>query len=236
MQYLINQLTNLLRISLLAIFCLPASVFLAQTGPSNSQTATYTDLLFAAHLGDVEMVKQLVIDGASIEQVDSAGSTALHITAYASHEDVVIELAKAGANMDALEHLVYDIVTIAAVANDIEMLKAALENGSSASNITSPYDGTALIAAAHLGHHEVVRILIEAGAPLDHVNNLGWTALIEAVVLGNGGEDHLQTTRHLIQAGANKEIADRDGQTPLMLAQAYGFDAIAQVISESDDN
>ena len=51
----------------------------------------------------------------------------------------------------------------------------------------SPYDGTALIAAAHLGHHEVVRALVEAGAPLDHVNNLGWTALIEAVILGDGG-------------------------------------------------
>ena len=80
----------------------------------------------------------------------------------------------------------YDIVTIAAVANDIDMLKLALEGGASARNITSRYDGTALIAAAHLGHDGAVRELIRAGAPLDHVNNLGWTALIESIVLGNG--------------------------------------------------
>ena len=46
------------------------------------------------------------------------------------------------------------------------------------------YDGTAPIAAAHLGHDGVVRQLIAAGAPLDHVNNLHWTALIESIVAG----------------------------------------------------
>src|SRR5678815_4079089 len=67
----------------------------------------------------------------------------------------------------------YDIVTIAAVNNDVAMLKLALAGGTDPKAITSPYNGTALIAAAHLGHAEVVRVLIAAGAPLDHVNNLG---------------------------------------------------------------
>ena len=83
------------------------------------------------------------------------------------------------------------------------------------SNITSPYDGTALIAAAHLGHAEVVRMLIAAKAPLDHVNNLGWTALIESIVLGNGGKNHTDTLEALVKAGANVNLADRNGATPL---------------------
>ena len=62
-----------------------------------------------------------------------------------------------GADANALEPQRYDIVTIAAVRNDVAMLKIALEGGTKAGNITSPYDGTALIAAAHLGHVEVVR-------------------------------------------------------------------------------
>lgn len=45
----------------------------------------------------------------------------------------------------------------------------------------------ALIAAAHLGHVEVVKALIAGKAPLDRVNNLNWTALIESIVLGDGG-------------------------------------------------
>ena len=73
------------------------------------------------------------------------------------------------------------------MANDLAMLKLALAGGASAKNITSRYDGTALIAAAHLGHAEAVKLLIAAKAPLNHVNNLGWTALMESIVLGNGG-------------------------------------------------
>ena len=79
------------------------------------------------------------------------------------------------------------------MANDLEMLKIALDGGGSAKNVTSRYDGTALIAAAHLGHVEAVKMLIAAKAPLNHVNNLGWTALMEAVVLGNGGANHTAT-------------------------------------------
>ena len=91
--------------------------------------------------------------------------------------------------------------------------------GASAKLATSRYDGTALIAAAHLGHDGVVRQLIAAGAPLDHVNNLHWTALIEAVVLGNGGPRH-SGVRALLAAGASTSLADREGSTPLQLAKA----------------
>ena len=72
-------------------------------------------------------------------------------------------LANAGIDPNALENDRYDIVTIAAGGNDIPTLKLSLKLGGSAKNITSRYDGTALIAAAHLGHFEVVQILINAG-------------------------------------------------------------------------
>jgi ankyrin repeat protein len=84
-------------------------------------------------------------------------------------------------------------------------LEAALKLGNRATNVTSRYDGTALIAAAHLGHVEVVRILVKAGAPLDHVNNLGWTALIESIVLGDGGARHTATLDALVAARRERE-------------------------------
>ena len=88
-------------------------------------------------------------------------------------------------------------------------MSLAIELGNRPDLVTSIYQGTALIAAAHLGHDEVVRRLIEAGAPLDHVNNLGWTALLEAIILGDGGPDHTATVRALVEAGANITIGDR---------------------------
>ena len=115
--------------------------------------------------------------------------------------DATRTLLRLGADPNALESQQYDIVTIAAVADDVPMLRIALDGGCRPNNITSPYQGTALIAAAHLGHVEVVRTLIAAGAPLDHVNNLGWTALIESIVLGDGGKSLPLYSRIFIGAG-----------------------------------
>ena len=125
-----------------------------------------------------------------------------------------------------------DVLTIAAVANDPELVSLALHLGNPPDLITSVYDGTALIAAAHLGHHEVVRRIITGGAPLDHVNNLGWTALIEAVILGDGGPNHVETVRALVKAGADRAIADRDGVTPLQHAQARRYDEIIAILRD----
>jgi ankyrin repeat protein len=118
----------------------------------------------------------------------------------------------------------------AAVADDERSLALPLELGASARLTTSRYDGTALIAAAHQGHDGVVRQLIRAGAPLDHVNNLHWTALIEAVVLGDGGARHTDVVRQLLAAGANPKLTDRSGHTALLLAQARGYQAMVQLL------
>lgn len=196
---------------------------IAQTAPSAREAANYRGLHAAAHRGDVAAIRRLTTDGADLELRDNAGRTPLHVAAYASQAGAVRALAQAGADLNALENDRYDIVTIAAVADDLKMLDLALSLGASAGNITSPYDGTALIAAAHLGHHEVVDRLIAGGAPLDHINNLGWTALIEAVILGDGGPNHVKTVKSLVNAGASTSIADRQGITPLEHARSRGY-------------
>jgi ankyrin repeat protein len=111
-------------------------------------------------------------------------------------------------------------------------LQVLLGLGASAKLTTSRYDGTALIAAAHLGHDGVVRQLIAAGAPLDHVNNLHWTAMIEAVVLGQGGVRHQAVLQALLAAGASTRLTDRQGNTPLVLAKARGFAAMVGMLEK----
>ncbi|MBO6540886.1 MAG: ankyrin repeat domain-containing protein [Rhizobiaceae bacterium] len=202
----------------------------AQTPPSASQVEAYGGLHRAAHDGDVEAIRALVTEGADINARDGSGRTPVHVAAFASNDDALRALGEAGADMNALEDRAYDVVTIAAVADDPELMSLAIELGNRADLITSPYDGTALIAAAHLGHAKVVRRLIAAGAPLDHVNNLGWTALIEAVILGDGGRAHIETVRALVDAGADASIGDRDGTTPLQHARRRGYSEIAEII------
>jgi ankyrin repeat protein len=194
-----------------------------QIRPSAAEIAAYSGLHRAAHAGDLAAIGTLLGGKPELNARDGHGRTPLHVAAFASHEEAVAALAAAGADVNALDADKYDMVTIASVANDLDMLKAALAAGNRADLTTSRYDGTALIAAAHLGHAAVVKLLIDAGAPLDHVNNLGWTALIEAVILGDGGAGHQETVRHLLAAGANAKIADRDGATPLDHARRRGY-------------
>lgn len=206
----------------------------AQTAPSEREIAAYDGLFRAAHEGDVAMIERLVAEGADVNARDARGRTPAHVAAFASEDDALRALAEAGADMNALEHRAYDVVTIAAVADDPELMSLAIELGNDPGLTTSPYDGTALIAAAHLGHAEVVRRLIDAGAPLDHINNLHWTAVMEAVVLGDGGQDHQAVLDALLTAGADRSLADRDGVTPLEHAEARGFAEMAERLRQQN--
>jgi len=201
----------------------PVTSSLAQMAPASAELAAYQGLHRAAHHGNVAEIEKLLAAGAAPDVRDGRQRTPLHVACYARQIGAMRALVKGGANPRALEFQAYDCITIAAVADDLPTLKAALELGGNAREITSLYQGTALIAAAHLGHDGVVKTLIEAGAPIDHVNNLGWTALIEAVILGDGGARHTETVRHLVKAGARRDLADRQGRTPLDHARSRGY-------------
>lgn len=205
----------------------------AQTAPTAAQAAAYRGLHAAAHQGDAAALERWIAKGAPLNATDANGRTPLHVATFARKREAIAALAKAGANLALLDHERYDAVTIAAVADDEETLRLLLRLGASARLTTSRFDGTALIAAAHLGHDGVVRQLIAAGAPLDHVNNLHWTALIEAIVLGDGGARHQSVLRALLQAGASTQLSDRDGNTPLALAQRRGFAAMVHMLEQA---
>jgi len=202
----------------------------AQTPPGPAELAAFRGLHAAAARGDAEEIRRLLAAGADPHARDPAGRTPLHVAAFRAQGDAIRALVKGGADINAQENDRYDIITIAAVADDEATLKIALALGGNAKAITSRYDGTALIAAAHLGHDGVVRELIAAGAPLDHVNNLGWTALMESVVLGNGGPRHVATAKALVEAGASRTITDRNGITPLQHAEKRGYAAMVTVL------
>jgi uncharacterized protein len=203
----------------------------AQTGPSPAEARAYTGLHAAAHAGDVQAIRRIAAtDRASLEGRDGNRRTPLHVATFAKRRDAVRALLEAGADSAALDADRYDAVTIAAVADDEQTLALLLAGGASAKRVTSRYGGTALIAAAHLGHDGVVRRLIAAGAPLDHVNTLHWTALIEAIVLGDGGPRHQACLRALLDAGASTTLADRAGRSPLALARERGHAAMVAML------
>ena len=221
----------LLQVLLAGVAVVAAGPAAAQTPPNGAEFRALAGLHAAAWHGDVAQIRTLLQGGAAIDARDAQGRTPLHLATHARQRAAVRLLLHKGAQPGLLDAERYDAVTIAAVADDAGTLADLLAGGARADLVTSRYDGTALIAAAHLGHDGVVRQLIAAGAPLDHVNNLHWTAAIEAVVLGDGGPRHQRTLAALVAAGADLRLADRQGRTPLQLAEARGYAPMVALLS-----
>lgn len=108
-------------------------------------------------------------------------------------------------------------------------MRTTLANGTDVTSLDS-YRGTGLIRAAHRGYAAIVRELLGAGIAVDHVNNLGWTALLEAIILGDGGPEHVDVVAALLDGGADPNLADGQGVRPLAHARERGYDAIAALL------
>jgi len=212
---------------------LGGGVSVAQTPPSERELRIYAGLHDAAARGDAAEIEQLIGQGEKPNIQDANSRTPLHVAAFLRRHEAARALLRLGANPNALDAQRYDIATIAAVNNDLEMLKIALAAGGDARAITGPYHDTALIAAAHRGHVDIVRTLIAAKAPLNHVSDLGRTALLEAVVLGNGGRNHTATVEALVEAGADVTLPDRHGTTALQHARTRGYSQIARILERA---
>ena len=75
-----------------------------------------------------------------------------------------------------------------------------------------------------------MRELLTTPIPVDHVNNLGWTALLEAIVLGDGGPRYIEIVRMLVAAKANVNLPDKDGVTALAHAKKRSYAEIVKIL------
>jgi ankyrin repeat protein len=205
----------------------------AQMPPSERELRIYAGLHDAAARGDVAEIEKLVAEGEKPNLQDAHSRTPLHVAAYLRKHEAARALIRLGADPNALDAERFDIISIAAVNNDLAMLKIALDGGGNPRAITSVNDSTALIAAARRAHVGIVRALIAAKAPLNHVNSFGSTALLEAVVLGNGSGDYTAVVDALVKGNADVNIADREGTTALQHARRRGYSQIARILESA---
>jgi ankyrin repeat protein len=196
---------------------------------ASGETMNQTPLHAAAAAGDAATVGKLLSAGAAIDARDGSGATALLVATHANRVEAAKALVDAGADVNAKDNIEDSPYLYAGARGHLEILKMTLAHGADLKSVNR-YGGTALIPASERGHVETVRTLIEAGVDVDHVNNLHWTALLEAIILGDGGERHQRIVDLLVKAGANVNLADGDGVTPLQHARSRGFKQIEAVL------
>jgi hypothetical protein len=189
-------------------------------------------LLAAAARGDVAEVERLLRLGARVDIRDGRRRTPLMLATHANHVAVARALITAGADVNAKDDIDDSPFLYAGAEGRVDILKLTLAAGADLAS-TNRYGGTVLIPACHHGHVEAVKVLLGTSIDRDHINRLGWTALLEAVILGDGGPVHTEIVRLLVAGGANVNIADREGVTPLAHARGRGFRAMAEVLERA---
>lgn len=184
----------------------------------------------AAETGDVTAIERALAGGADVDGRDARGRTALLVAVWADQPDAARALLAGGADVDVQDDQRDNPFLVAGAEGRLAVLPI-LVAAAADPTITNRYGGIALIPASERGHVETVRYLLtETGVAVNHVNRLGWTALLEAILLSDGGPRHQEIVGLLIEHGADVDLADGDGVRPLAHARARGQTEIAALL------
>ena len=199
----------------------------------NSFNDSTSNLLMAVAKRDAQLVTKILSTQPDLEIKDSKGRTALMIATYNDDNDIAEMLISAGSNVNAQDEMLNSPFLYAGANGNLVVLKLSLANGADF-KVYNRYGGTALIPACERLHLEVVKTLTEVpNYPIDHINRLGWTALLEAIILSQPGEKQIEIVKILVDAGSNVNIADKDGITPLQHAKNRSMKEIIEILENA---
>lgn len=187
-------------------------------------------LLRSARSGDTDGVTVALRAGAGLEVRDGDRRTPLLLAVTGDHLEVARVLTFLGADPDAVDDQQDSPWLVTGVTGSVPMAELLLTVDPDLT-LLNRYGGTAIIPASERGHVDYVRRVARTGIDLDHVNELGRTALLEAVILGEGTEPWQRIVRILLRHGAVPAIADSDGVGPVEHARSRGYDEIARIIA-----
>ncbi|MFF2011870.1 ankyrin repeat domain-containing protein [Streptomyces sp. NPDC058195] len=188
------------------------------------------ELLDAARTGHPDRVRAAIEGGARVDCRDEELRTPLLLAVHGDHVEAARLLVAAGADPDAQDRREESPWLATGVTGSVRMLHVLLPAGPDLT-LRNRFGGIVLIPASERGHAAYVRELLRlTGIDVDHVNRLGWTALLEAVILGDGGRAHQEVVELLLAAGADADLPDGDGTTSLEHAERRGFAEIAALL------
>ena len=204
-----------------------------ESEPSHKMNSFDNQLLQATQRADQEAVLALLQQGANINVTDAQGRTPVMIATYEHNTGMVKTLLQAGADVNIRDNNKANPLLHSAAMGWLDILQLAIDAHADTA-LTNRFGGISIIPASERGHVEIVReLLTHTNINVNHVNNLGWTALLEAIILSNGGKAHQQIVQLLVDHGADVILADNDGVTPLQHARQRGFTEIERILLQA---
>ncbi|RTZ49608.1 ankyrin repeat domain-containing protein [Chryseobacterium arthrosphaerae] len=197
---------------------------------SKQEMMQETNIIDLVKKNDIAGVKSALDNGADVNTRDKKGRSLLLIATIERQTEMAKLLVSCKADVNLQDDQLDSPFLYAGASGQTELVRLFLENGARF-DVFNRYNGTALIPACERGHVETVKVLVKTkGFPVNHINRLGWTALMEAVILGNGTQKYQEIVKILKDNGADLTIPDRSGKTPLQHAEELGFAEIAQIL------
>lgn len=189
--------------------------------------------LEAAAAGDLDGVRAALADGADKNALDHEEATAVLLAARGGHLDVVRALIAEGVDIDAQDQTCSNPFLLGCITDRLDLVQTMVEAGADVKRLTR-MGGNGLTPAAEKGHLDVVRYLLEnTRINVNHTNNLGWTALIETIILGDGGPVRQEIVTLLLAHGAKPGMTNEWGVLPADLARERGFTEIAEILDRA---
>lgn len=195
---------------------------------SNSESAV--QFLQAADEGDVARLQALLANGVDINVTNRQGRTAMVLASLKKHYACVEFLIDAGADINKQDETCFNPFLLSCLTNDLTLLRITLKGEPDLTRLTR-FGGVGITPASEKGHVEIVReLVLHTDMNVNHTNFVGWTPLLEAIVLNDGGAKQQEIVKLLLDHGANPHMTDMWGKTPLFLAREKGYTEIAELL------
>ncbi|WKT78528.1 ankyrin repeat domain-containing protein [Lysinibacillus fusiformis] len=192
-----------------------------------------SEFLAAAEAGDRDTLQRFLQQGVDINARNKQKRTAILLAAMNDQLETVKFLIQEGADINLQDQICLNPFLYGCINGKLELVKIMLQANTDLERLTR-FGGVGVHPASEKGFVEVVRELVtKTDINVNHTNICGWTPLIEAILLNDGGEKQQEIVRLLVEHGADTQLVDQYGVTPLAIAREKGFTAIEKILLEA---
>ncbi|XP_051832039.1 kinase D-interacting substrate of 220 kDa isoform X3 [Antechinus flavipes] len=190
-----------------------------------------TPLMVAAENGNLEIVKELLKNGANCNLEDVDNWTALISAAKEGHLAIVKELLKCNVNLEHKDMGGWTALMWACYKGHTEVVDLLLSKGANPNVTGLQYNVYPIIWAAGRGHADIVYLLLKNGAKVNCTDKYGTTPLVWAARKG-----HLECVKHLLHMGADVDQEGANSMTALIVAVKGGYTQSVKEILKRNPN